>query len=166
MAENYKHLYEQTKKMLTMYQDELIPGFRKKIDAATERADSIEERLKRITRQFEAVLLQIPHWIPVTERLPESEKIVLVSAKSKTFGYRHTLMVAHIGHQEFTTEEYGWHEYEGNTEYDEEKDCFWIPECWYEVNSVEDNGNWIIDDDYDVTHWMPLPEPPKEGEHG
>jgi hypothetical protein len=96
-------------------------------------------------------------WIPVTERLPESEKIVLVSAKSKTFGYRHTLMVAHIGHHEFTTEEYGWHEYEGETEYDEENDCFWIPECWYEVNSVEDNGNWIIDSDYDVTHWMPLP---------
>lgn len=32
MAENYKHLYEQTKKMLAMYQDELIPGFRKKIE--------------------------------------------------------------------------------------------------------------------------------------
>lgn len=32
MAENYKHLYEQTKKMLTMYQDELVPGFRKQIE--------------------------------------------------------------------------------------------------------------------------------------
>ena len=32
MAENYKHLYEQTNKMLTMYQDELIPGFRKQIE--------------------------------------------------------------------------------------------------------------------------------------
>ena len=32
MAENYKHLYEQTKKMLTMYQDELIPGFRRQIE--------------------------------------------------------------------------------------------------------------------------------------
>ena len=103
----------------------------------------------------------VQRWIPVSERLPESEKIVLVSAKSKTFGYRHTIMVAHIGYHEITTEEYGWHEYEGDTEYDEEKDCFWIPECWYEVNSVEDNGNWIIDDDYDVTHWMPLPDPPK-----
>lgn len=100
-------------------------------------------------------------WIPVTERLPESEKIVLASAKSKTLGYRHTLMVAHIGHHEFTTEDYGWQEYEGDTEYDEEKDCFWIPECWWEVNSVEDNGNWIIDSDYEVTHWMPLPQPPK-----
>ena len=32
MAENYKHLYEQTKKMLAMYQDELVPGFRKQIE--------------------------------------------------------------------------------------------------------------------------------------
>ena len=32
MAENYKHLYEQTKTMLAMYQDELIPGFRKQIE--------------------------------------------------------------------------------------------------------------------------------------
>lgn len=103
----------------------------------------------------------VQEWISVKDRLPESEKIVLVSAKSKTFGHRHTLMVAHIGHHEFTTEEYGWQEYEGETEYDEENDCFWIPECWYEVNSVEDNGNWIIDSDYDVTHWMPLPQPPK-----
>lgn len=23
---------------------------------------------------------------------------------------------------------------------------------------------WVIDSDYDVTHWMPLPQPPKEGE--
>lgn len=103
-------------------------------------------------------------WISVEERLPESEKIVLVSAVSKTFRYRHTLMVAHIGHHEFTTEDSDWREYEGDTEYDEENDCFWIPECWYEVNSVEDNGNWIIDSDYDVTHWMPLPEAPKGGE--
>ena len=32
MTENYKHLYEQAKKMLAMYQDELVPGYRKKIE--------------------------------------------------------------------------------------------------------------------------------------
>ena len=98
-------------------------------------------------------------WISVKERMPESEKIVLVSAVSKQFGYRHTLMAAHIGHHEVTTED--WREYEGDTEYDEENDCFWIPECWWESNAIEDNGNWIIDGDYDVTHWMPLPSLPK-----
>lgn len=99
-------------------------------------------------------------WIPVTERLPKSEKVVLVSVVSKQFGYRQTLRAAHIGHHEATTED--WREYEGDTEYDEENDCFWIPECWWESNAIEDNGNWIIDGDYDVTHWMPIPELPKE----
>lgn len=55
MAENYKHLYEQTKKMLTMYQDELIPGFRKQI-----------EELERNQK-----------WISVTERLPEKDVKVI-----------------------------------------------------------------------------------------
>lgn len=32
MAENYKHLYQQMKKMVAMYQDEVVPGFRAKID--------------------------------------------------------------------------------------------------------------------------------------
>lgn len=32
MAENYKRLYEQAKKMLVMYQDEIVPGFREKIE--------------------------------------------------------------------------------------------------------------------------------------
>lgn len=49
MAEKYKHLYEQMKKMVTQYQDELIPGFRKKIEELEEtvvhqrkRADTAE----------------------------------------------------------------------------------------------------------------------------
>lgn len=104
----------------------------------------------------------VQRWIPATERLPNSERVVLVSALTKTFRHRHTLMAAHIGHHEFTTEDTDWREYEGDTEYDEENDCFWIPECWYEVNAIDDNGNWIIDSEYDVTHWMPLPEPPNE----
>lgn len=32
MAENYKILYEQTKNMLTKYQDEIVPGFRKLVE--------------------------------------------------------------------------------------------------------------------------------------
>ena len=32
MPDNYKHLYEQMKTMVEMYQDELVPGLRKKIE--------------------------------------------------------------------------------------------------------------------------------------
>lgn len=31
MAENYKHLYEQMKKMVTQYQDEIVPGLQQVI---------------------------------------------------------------------------------------------------------------------------------------
>lgn len=32
MAENYKHLYEQMKKVVTMYQDEIVPGMWREIE--------------------------------------------------------------------------------------------------------------------------------------
>ena len=34
MAENYKHLYHQTKLMLEKYQDEIVPGLRERIEKA------------------------------------------------------------------------------------------------------------------------------------
>lgn len=101
-------------------------------------------------------------WIPVGERLPESQNPVLVVAVSKGMGFSHIFKAAHINHHEITEDEYGWTDGEYDSEYDEENDCFWIPECWYECNAVEGNTNWIMDEDYTITHWMPLPQPPAE----
>ena len=36
MAENYKHLYEQMKKMVAMYQDEIVPGMREQLGKCVE----------------------------------------------------------------------------------------------------------------------------------
>ncbi len=36
MAENYKHLYEQMKKMVAMYQDEIVPGMREQLEKRVE----------------------------------------------------------------------------------------------------------------------------------
>ena len=36
MAENYKHLYEQMKKMVAMYQDEIVPGMREQVEKRVE----------------------------------------------------------------------------------------------------------------------------------
>lgn len=44
-------------------------------------------------------------------------------------------------------------------EYDEETDTYWCDEGWYEQNEYED-CHWAVVDA--VTHWMPLPPPPKE----
>ena len=101
-------------------------------------------------------------WHRVEERLPDDEVPVL-AVLHNTYGRDVVLKLFHIGHHKRTTEEYGWQEYEGETEYDEENDCFWIPEGWWESNYHEDNLNWEIDEtDGTITHWMPIPEPPKE----
>lgn len=46
-------------------------------------------------------------------------------------------------------------------EYHEEDDENYLLEGWYEVIKNWDDYNSIVIDDF-VTHWMPLPEPPKE----
>ncbi len=105
MAENYKHLYEQTKKMLTMYQDELIPGFRKTIA-------ELEEKSK---------------WIPVTERLPEVDGQYLCNY--------------HFGNHKDMT--------------------FTRVLDYYATDKIPHFQHTLGDTIMKVTHWMPLPEPPK-----
>ena len=98
-------------------------------------------------------------WISVKDRLPKTEQKVLVSIKT-AYGTRCTTIAAHVGYHERNSESDGWSldceiDWE---EYDEENDVYWVPECWYEVNFVDDNPNWIIDKvDGEITHWMPLP---------
>ena len=96
-------------------------------------------------------LKEAQRWIPVSERLPNTEQVVIAYMRS---AYPVIACLAHVGYHELTTED--WRDYEGETEYDEENDCYWIKPCWYEVNVVDDNPNWQVDDDYEVTHWMPL----------
>lgn len=104
-----------------------------------------------------------PGWISVKDRMPESGEKVIARLQSKTYqSYWTTTILAHIGEHEETTDDYDWRDCECDTEYDEKNDCYWISECWHEVNVVDDNPNGIIDSDYNVTHWIPLPEPPKE----
>lgn len=97
-------------------------------------------------------------WISINDMLPQPEQVVLITIKDKTFSSAKSYVstAAHVGYHEKSTED--WREYEGDTEYDEENDCYWIRPCWYEVNIVDDNPNWELSDDlYEITHWMPLP---------
>lgn len=50
MAENYKHLYEQMKKMVGMYQDEIVPGFRKTTDELKAENKQLHLQLETITK--------------------------------------------------------------------------------------------------------------------
>jgi len=49
--------------------------------------------------------------------------------------------------------------YQGDPDYDEERDAYYCPEGWYECNEYEDT-NWRISGT--VLAWMDLPEPYQE----
>ena len=107
-------------------------------------------------------------WIPVTERLPENEVDVLILAERRLYGIPETdgrkrYIVAAAFHTDgkMNTEDsgYNWELWDTGAEYDEEADAYIIPEGWWEA--VRYGEEFSAVDDF-VTHWMPLPEPPKE----
>ena len=65
MAENYKLLYEQMKKMVIMYQDEIVPGFRSKIEELEADNTSLRESLSEATKQLDREKNKVKHgyWI-------------------------------------------------------------------------------------------------------
>jgi hypothetical protein len=77
-------------------------------------------------------------WIDVNDRLPE-ENVVVILSEDGNF-------------------ETGW--YGHGTEYMSEKlfTGFFIHNTGYDGDSAHSQGN--------VTHWQPLPEPPKEDDNG
>ena len=82
---------------------------------------------------------QLPRWIPVTERLPEYDVRVLAIDVYDTCDGDGTEFIGI-----WTRKEYP----------DDPDGC-----CW-----IDERGWWHAIDE--VTHWMPLPEPPEEKNNG
>lgn len=95
-------------------------------------------------------------WISVNERLPPSGKVVLCYFVDRD-NFRPHGAVARAFYAAPKTIETSPEEYQ--FEYDEELDKFFLPEGWYEFNQFDDYNYRIW---CEVTHWMPLPRPPKE----
>lgn len=107
-------------------------------------------------------------WISVKDRLPEPEVRVLLTTTRK--GYRggtyHDVMCGFYEDGNIWREDSKccWdYEMMRKDLYDEERDDYRVPEGWFEelLNEIDDYNVVAISDP--VTHWMPLPEPPKEG---
>lgn len=119
--------------------------------------------LRMIAEQPDVTETNVGKWIPVSERLPEPEQTVKVLCERKPFKYRYVCCGFYVP-EKWNTEksDYTW-DYECCDEYDEETDAYIVNSGWYEViHNWDDYGCVGIGDT--VTHWMPLPEPPKEGE--
>jgi len=98
-------------------------------------------------------------WISVKDQLPENEKKVIVYFKNELGKGRRTtaeyIMAKTVLAEDYLDEEWS----DSFPEYDEENDCYWTPEGWYEQQEITE-VNWYLGKDI-VTHWMPLPTPPE-----
>jgi len=84
-------------------------------------------------------------WISVEERMPESGLHVLAyytNSFSKGRRIRAEYVAQCVGH-------------------DEESDSFYLAEGWYELMDNWDEYSSISVTEGVVSHWMPLPPPPK-----
>lgn len=95
---------------------------------------------------------EIPHWIPVSERLPGPETNVLILQSYREDAPYSAITIGHL-HQES----------------DLRRKPYWM---WIAYGADMENpkieayhrSNFICPGCEFVTHWMPLPQPPKEAE--
>jgi len=96
-------------------------------------------------------------WISVEDKLPPNSRDVL-ALQNTGYNDNRVIVVAQYA-RKFELEISG--EWDELSEYCAEKDQYFCPEGWY-----EQQVNWgdyaYIHINEQVTHWMPLPEPPKE----
>ena len=105
------------------------------------------------------------NWISVKDRLPESEKEVLIAAKSEYMGKVYwTITTAMYEDGAIHTEDSEWNWYDCTFKYDEETDDYIIDEGGWEYRHYNPEDVYNNPVDNFVLFWMPLPEPPEEGE--
>lgn len=103
-------------------------------------------------------------WIPVAERLPENRVCVIICFREwQQYAKRYIYGIV-IGWyaRKHSVRENVFSEWEGDCDYDEDEDEFYIHEGWYEFTTQgnADLMNWYIN--AEVVAWMPLPDPYKE----
>ena len=105
--------------------------------------------------------LEKTKWISVKDRLPESGVYVLICCEMHRYGGEIAGKYVCDGYYaEANKIIAGGFPDECNCEYSEEDDEFYLCEGWYEVIKNWDDYNSVTVED-SVTHWMPLPQPPK-----
>lgn len=122
-------------------------------------AETVIEEL----HMFPAVDMQEAQWrwIPCSSGvMPNAEQEVRVICKTST-GYKYQCQAFYVPAGVYREDSgYSW-DWECCEEYDEERDDYMVNPGWYESIHNWDDYNAVGISDT-VTHWMPLPQPPKE----
>lgn len=102
-------------------------------------------------------------WISVKDKLPEPETEVLAVCVRN--GYRFICPVIYEDGTILTQDSmWNWYELDNYGTYSEENDDYFVPEGWWENRQFTPDDVYNNPVDCAVTHWMLLPEPPKDTE--
>ena len=103
----------------------------------------------------------VQEWVSVDDRLPESGAHVLICCEMHRYGGKIAGKYVCDGYYAEANKIIadGFPD-ECDCEYSEEDDEYYLCEGWYEVIKNWDDYNSVAVEDF-VTHWMPIPEPPK-----
>jgi len=101
---------------------------------------------------------KLSSWFSIEDKLPETKQRVIVSFTTSSGKHTYVTCADYIAPRTVPEEGYMDDDYIGYGDYDEENDCYWTPEGFYEW-SYESEINWKLSEK--VTHWMPIPECPK-----
>ena len=95
-------------------------------------------------------------WIETKDKMPEPGIPVLVYVQN-VYGDKTRRLRAQYADKHMLEMEVVISDCEDDVDYSEAEDTYYVKPGWYETNENEETHWRIIGD---VTHWMPLPEPP------
>lgn len=103
-------------------------------------------------------------WISVKDNLPEQVGKKMMPVLGVT-GKGKRIICYYFPNHFQTVEWEDWDDYSEEdfpyTENDADRGCVWLRAGWYDTTDCEKcEGYW--NSPHSITHWMPLPEPPKQ----
>ena len=99
-------------------------------------------------------------WTSVAKALPKSGVKVLACYRNRLGNLRRIRAMWTAAKTEEADSD------DAHEEYDEATDTYYVPEGWYECIDNWGDYSSVAVTEGEVTHWMPLPQPPIEAAHG
>lgn len=123
-------------------------------------AESCKPITDRIIDSLPAADVEPGNWISVEDKLPANETEVLSVCVRN--GYCFVCPVIYEDGTVLTQDSvWNWYELDNYGTYSEENDDYFVPKGWWENRQFTPDDVYNNPVDCAVTHWMPLPEPPK-----
>lgn len=105
-----------------------------------------------------------PEWISVKDGPPKNEQEVFIYCNRGGFKFV-CPAIYEDGTMLTQNSRWNWNDLEVYGTYSEENDDYFVPKGWWENRQFTPDDVYNCPVDCEVTHWMPLPEPPKEETH-